>query len=137
MTSIFVCVHIPNAIKVTKFRNILMKLWFLKFQNRNFFSQKWPKSTWGFGRKEKANKSSIKKWQKLAAVRRIVRLQYSWMIWYTNNSLNYKREREKNIYLFHTIKECERFYSCLCNSSLYSDSSVVALTHLIFLYNDY
>jgi len=24
-----------------------MKLWFLKFQNRKFFSQKWPKSTWG------------------------------------------------------------------------------------------
>jgi len=42
----FFCVHIPNAIKVTKFRNIPMKLWFLKFQNRKCFSQKWPKSTW-------------------------------------------------------------------------------------------
>jgi len=43
----FFCVHIPNAIKVTKFRNIPMKLWFLKFQNRKFFCQRLPKSTWG------------------------------------------------------------------------------------------
>ncbi len=43
----FLCVHIPNAIKVTKFRTIPMKLWFLRIQNRTFLSQKWPKSTRG------------------------------------------------------------------------------------------
>ncbi len=45
--SFFVCVYIPNAIKVMKFRTISMKLWFKKIQNRNFFGQKWPKSTRG------------------------------------------------------------------------------------------
>ncbi len=43
----FLCVHIPNAIKVTKFGTVPMKLWFLKIQNRNYFGQKWPKSTRG------------------------------------------------------------------------------------------
>ncbi len=43
----FLCVHAPNAIKVTKFRTIPMKLWFLKIQNRKFSGQMWPKSSRG------------------------------------------------------------------------------------------
>ncbi len=35
-----VCVHIPNAIKVTKFRTIPMKLWFFKIQNLFYFQSK-------------------------------------------------------------------------------------------------
>lgn len=35
-----VCVHIPSAIKVTKYRTILVKLPFLNIQNVNFSNQK-------------------------------------------------------------------------------------------------
>ncbi len=44
----FVCVHTPNATKVTKFRTIPMKLWFLKIQNRKFSGQSDQRATEGW-----------------------------------------------------------------------------------------
>ncbi len=53
MPSIFLCVHIPSAIKVTEFRTIPMKLRLKQILNVKFSGQKWPKAAQRFRQHER------------------------------------------------------------------------------------